>query len=748
MPATPPDFSVIIRAPRDYLGSRYANYYDKSGRNVRHKDLVDVWVPPAETQAKFVCLRSPSSSWITDSGLTTITYEKEGGAGIGSFVYAYNSFGVGDGGVAQNDTDITWWAHTKTAYEINTCPVVYGRWMPNGIANSPKIEIYPTMDLLKTFTCTYNYYFAPFFVKINGFESLQIYEYEHDDYAAFDANNTSMFNMTNEIFFGPTTSTSIDSNVYWSIGFIPLGVDGVYIYGNINSHSFGTAYYSKVERVNMPLMPSGCVGARYTSLGAGLIAIGKSTFAASGTVTSQLYSKSESNVDYPTVTFGEYVPEDTDITGVLVDGDGVTIVQGDAFQDYKTKLTLTTSDTAKTPILFDVDIDFEGLLEEYIDSGIDISSYVMSIQERAGIEVGDFSGTIQIKNPNGILDWLIGRVAHEIVYTVNGVPRALLYTGDMGVELYRVPGQESYFVSWDCGDGWKKLQDQLCFNIPALDGMTVKTGLTQFFTYLGWDPSKLDIDDIDFTFPAKRGGQDYFYKPEDGQPAAEFLKDLYEQLFRRYIMRFDGSGKFQLKQENQEVVNRTFYLGVDGAAAGFALANIAYSQGELDDPPDVADFQYFVMGDVSINYLYNDYVNEIWVMGYDPLCDYINTALWVDLESQFNPYYPNYIGDRKLVFLLINIANQGIVDYTCQAIADQKGIVRLRIEFRSKYDPLLRAGDFISIFPHQSLFRIEALDIEVADGVVDYSEGNMYGMKITALSWPMSYDEEFNEDVE
>lgn len=734
---TAPNIQVILKAPTNFMTSQWQYYMDSPAKNINYKECSNIWIPDADSKAKFLCIEPTGITWDSDT-LQEFKYGADK-----SFTIVYNAFGLNDYGISHYaQTANHWYAYSTAVHEADTPAVFYGRCSN---LNGAKFDIYPRVDFSKSFTQTgpdslsRTHYFCPLVVRFNKFKSLDIYEYEYDDMVAFDGGETALVKKA-EIPLGGDYAAAIDNYVFWNMCFVPLSRDGVYIYGNINGNFFGEAYYSRIKRENLYLMPRGAAGAQfynYAGLGNGMVCLGRFNFTAGvdGTVTSELLSKADNDTQYPTVATTGYSPDGTTVTTELVDEDGNTIEDGDSFQEFKYKVTLDgSSDTKRTPIIFNVNVDLSGALDAYVQTGVDVSDDIVSVQESSGVETGDFRTTIKLRNKDGKYNYLLQRVMHEIIYSVNGNSRGVLYTNDLTIDFYATPTQEGLFAEWDCGDGWTKLEQQKCLNMPPLDGLTCKQGLEKTLQYLGWPTSKMAIEDIDFYFPQKRAGIDYCIMPEDGQTAADFIKNLHKEYFSTYIMRFDKDGKFEFKTPDDTVVSRTFYLSKAEAEAKYAIDELYYGYGQVD--PN--DYIYYTMGPVQIQYIYSEFVNEIWIVGYDETTDYIEMVMGIDIESQFNPYYPYYVGDRRVLIWITNIADSTVLNWIYNQIKLKRGQPRLITSFKTRVDESLRTGDFITIHPYDILFRITSLDISAEPDNVSFSSGAIYGMTVTVQSWPTS----------
>ncbi|MCB5245210.1 MAG: hypothetical protein LHW61_00975 [Candidatus Cloacimonetes bacterium] len=715
------DLEVKVSKPKRVLNKAWESYLQAIGRNVRGLSLDNTY---AEEISRTIMLTPMINSAETAWTKSNYTFSP----GADSFIEGRDGFGDRGYYIGYADTPTQSWsaylnASTLIGADVGLSFSLF--WSPPTNEFTPYIEFFPRIDYSKSAEIYgRTYYFSPFCIVIDNRAVISVYEYEYDTYDVFLTNPAIM--MTKTAQFPLLTGSGVLGNAWIFLTIIPVEPDG-FVIKSPQLKDGGALYFSNIQRENLKLFPKGSAGIRSVYGGLSMFNIVPVTYPASGTIIGPPMSKRELNSSPVSITEDAWLPSGTYISSEIIDP--VTQEPVDTeFKDFTYKLTLNTSLNTHSPVIHWIKTNINGETSNPTISEVDISDDVISIKESTSVDLMGYKASIKLRNRNGIYNELALRPLNQIDINYHGEDRAVVYTLNPSFNWWESPTEEALFIEWECGDEWVRLNKQLVASEPAYDGINIKTAITNYLQRRGYQLSDIDIEDIDFTLPASRSTQDKFFKPEDGKPASDFLRTLYERFLSNWIMRFTESGKFYLHSAPAPTdIRRIFYLSRDEANAAMF---------EEEEPVE-EDYEYFVYGPANVSFDYESYYNEIIVIGYNDTLQRPIVAYWLDKDSQINEEYLYYVGERRLMIIPTRFNNEAILQWILDQARIFYGKMRRKITFKTKIDNKLKPGDFIQFYGSSLVWKVLSMDSEIASNVVDTRKGDSHQLTINAIQWPI-----------
>jgi len=643
----------------------------------------------------------------------------------------------------------TAWAaylNSSTLIEADRGIVFNIYWQPPQANLAPYIELFPRLDLTRSAILNgYTYYFCPIIITLDAQATLTVYEYEYDTYSVFESNPAKLLTKTHQhsLLLSPAQL----QRSWVSLTLIPIENDG-FVLKSPHLEGGGFVYFSKIKRETVKMFPEGSAGIRSIYGGLSMFNLYPVDFETEGTVIGPPMSKREEDKRPVSISIDGWTPSGTGYVGIAINPETEEPIEVytdeeteetycDPFRDYTYKVTLTGNGKV-SPVIYWVDASIEGEGEDKTPTDIDITSDVI-VTEQTTEDLTGYSATVKLRNLNGVYNELLYRPINEIDFDVGGQDRAILYTLNPQFNWWQTPRQEALWIEWQCGDAWVRLQDILCGQEPAYDGLDLKTAVETFLLRQGFEASEISVheDAADIILPEKRGSNDYIFKPEAGRPAADFLRDLHDNFCSTWVMYFDGQRVFHLEPVDT-TPKRTYYLSHDEAVAAFAEDYAAWEAGELEEEPQQIDYTYFVLGSAQVRFNHEDFANEIWVLGWDDATKRPLAAVYLDVQSQIDEDYVFYTGSRQMIIVecpLIN--NQEVLQWICDQLAAYFGRIRRTISFKTKYDPTLRPTDLITFRGSDLMFRVASITTNIGPNTWGRNTGDIVDCTIEAIEWPV-----------
>lgn len=673
------------------------------------------------------------------------------------FIEGEDPFGGGGTfiGWAGNDTypaETPWQAYWSPSYQMaeNQGMNFNLFWFPPTPALfSPDIQFFPRVDWSKSASINgLTYYFSPLSFHIDVVNGLTVYEYEYDDYDAFEQDPSAMMVRTMQL---PLELPASGFGQFWfTMSILPIGsintgaAAGTYYYDDFVIRSpylknGGAVYSSRIGRKSIRLMPQGSPGVR--SLGGGLSVLNFLPYTfdlAGGSLDTDPVAKNESDATFPTVTNDKWTPDGTAISSIIKEKDTNRILTaGDEFREFYATLNFQTSDGIRSPVLYTCRIDADGEADDKTPNAVDITNDVI-INETLSADLIGYKASITLFNPDGAYNELAYRPMNRIDLDVFGVDRAVLYTLDPLFEWWQTPTKEALTIAWECGDAWVRLQQKIIGAHPAYDGMTLKAAIEMYLTREGFDPAKITVDAsaANIILPKNRTSKDYQFQPKSGSKGDTLLADLHEKFVSNWRMGFNGDEDFILEPPDVTDISRVFYTSRAQAAAALADDQAAYAAGDLDDDPVAADYAYF-MSDINVEFLHKDFRNEIWVVGFNDATHKPIVDGWIDVDSQINEDYVSYVGEGRVVIAITRLNHINYVRWYVEQLRKIFGTLRRHISFKTKHDPALRPGSFIKFHGVAAPFLVVSSSTPIGPGSVSHSSDNeIYNCVIEAVQYP------------
>lgn len=622
-------------------------------------------------------------------------------------------------------------------------------WYRPAAGTQMSLDLTPRLDPTKTVVVnpTVQIAFAPFTLTIDSQMRMRVREYQYDNYDAFTTDPITCYK---EVYSHPLVVTPDDLSSSWhTVKIIAISDDDVLIQSDILRDG-GFIYRSVMDRQNIWMLPEGVAGFQCLSGGTSQVRVTPLDVAATGTLKSHVISKPKADTRYPKVNVFGWSPSliNTDrgyMTNQLIEsGDtgtgGIkyavyavtknangseteTLVAssgGAAFKDFRVVLTLTSSNNV-SPVLTDVIVEFEQETGTVVDPTLDISADILDIQGDSSND-GDVRLNFKVRNRNKAYDGVAERISSELELKVDDQDVAVLYTVNPGYDWFKTPNEPALELNWEMGDGFTYLKRELCAKEPPYDGQLLSTVLTEFMGRRGYDESRLDIDATPGLYlPKKRGNESYQYKPEDGCPAADFIKKLKDWFGSEYSCRFIGDGKFSFKAADP-TIKRIYY------------PNALYKTAADD---------HMIYQDAQVELLMDEFYNEIWVVGEDKRNGKPLLSVYQNLPSQVDKNAPDYCGRRLIMIVLTKVNRQDGLDWICNELVKFHGEWGVRVTFNTRLDPTLQKDDFIQLYGVGSTWRVKDVNMGVALQNIASTANNsttpiIKGMKVSAVQWPVA----------
>ena len=756
--------SVIAR-PAQYLVSRQAECFTATPANALRTWQPDSIEMSVQSGAAFL-----KTLWNPDNyayGKDDYQVAPDPAANKALWIEGNGALGRGDksigfAGNASYPASTPWVAFLDTTHVIgqNRGVVLSFLWYRPADDTMPGFVLYPRLDHTRTYgSGGGTVYFTPFKLTIDQQMRLNVWEYPHDNYTAFETN--PLTSLTKQYTHPLRLSPEVLASRWHCISIIPMSDEDVLISSDILEGG-GFVYRSAMDREkNIFLLPEGVAGIQSTVGGTGQIQVTPLETASTGTLTSPVFSKSLSNAVYPVVSVFGWSPAliatdrglmtnqtiasgATGTGGIKYDIYSVVTVEkaeiltlvdpsgGVEFKDFKIVLTLTPS-THVSPVINDVVIDYGEDTGTVADPTTDISNDVMQLSGQVSDD-GNVRFNVKVRNQDNVYNSLAQRIMNELDVDIDGEDFVILYTLNPGFDWLKTPTQGALELNWETGDGMVYLQKELCARHPAYDGQLLSTALTEFMGRLGYDASRLDIDVTDGTIggkkillPKKMGKDPYQFKPEDGTPAADFLKKLKEWFGPTHTMGFRQDGVFQFK-----------YIPVVG---GLEVPTIHRTYYPLSTSKPTSD-DHVVYRDAKVELVMDDFRNEIWVVGEDKRKNQPLIAVYKDEPSQTDKNSPKYVGRRLLMLMLTKCNTLEALTGICERLAIFYGEWDVRLTFNTRLDPILQKDDFIKLHGVAATWRVKDINYEASDKTMASTTINsgtpvIAGMSLTCVQWPV-----------
>jgi len=336
---------------------------------------------------------------------------------------------------------------------------------------------------------------------------------------------------------------------------------------------------------------------------------------------------------------------------------------------------------------------------------------------------------VKVRNQDGEYNDLAERIMNELTMQIDDKDFCVVYTLNPGYEWFTTPSEGALELEWECGDGMVYLQKELCAKHPAYDGQLLSDCLTEFMSRIGFDASRVDIDTTTGVYlPKKRGKEKAQFKPEDGTPAADFVKKLKEWFASTYTCRFGRTGKFEFKT-----------IPLDGD--GFEVPTIKRTYYMTHDERP-ANTDHVIYRKPKVELCMDEFYNEIWVVGEDKRNNKPIVAVYQDLPSQADKNSPKYVGRRLLMIVLTRLNTLDAAQAVCNRLSSFYGDWDVKLTFECQVDPELQKDDFIKINGVGATWRVRDLNYDVtqetmADGAINTASPVIRGMRVTATQWPV-----------
>ena len=710
--------------------------------------LRSIWMPSNYPYGKSDYILYPDSSlWV----------EGEGSLGSGDK-------SVGFAGSATVPPTTNWSAILDTEHTIdrNRGVVLSFIWYRPADDTVPNLKFYPRVETNRyAIYGGIKVYFSPFYLQIDGQMNLNVFEYPYDNYDAFYTNPLGVMQKT---FTYPLQMSAGALNSRWySIFFEPISDSDVYISGDIMKGG-GFVYRSALDRQTISLLPQAVAGIVSGAGGTGQVQITPMETKATGNLISPVYSKLQEDIRYPILKVFGWSPalietdkgymENQTIDAVTGTGgisyevytavvDPITNVETNSlilpnsevpFQDFRVKTILEATDHI-SPVLQDIIVDYDNDTGTVVEEAVDISADTMLVSGQVSND-GSSRFNLKIRNRDNVYNAMAERIMTEVDVDIDGEDFVVLYTLNPSYNWFETPTQGALQLDWECGDGMVYLERELCARMPAYDGQLLSSALTEFMGRLGYDASRLDIDTTDGTIggkairlPRKRGKENYQFKPEDGTPAVDFIKQLKEWFGPTHTCRFVRDGKFQFKYVP---VNE---YGVETPV----VSRIYYPKSTYRPDPD----DHLIYRDAKVELMMNQFYNEIWVVGEDKRNKKPLVAVYQDLPSQSDKNAANYVGRRLLMIVLTKCNTLDSVTGICNRLVSFYNRYGVRLTFNTRLDPVLQKDDFIQLYGVAATWRVVDINYDMQPSTVAHSAINsttpvIKGMSITAVQWPVA----------
>lgn len=399
------------------------------------------------------------------------------------------------------------------------------------------------------------------------------------------------------------------------------------------------------------------------------------TFAASGSFASPILALPYSSTQPPSVSYLAHqpLPEGTSVSVSLTKGDGSP--PEPPMEDYKYTVTLSTAETTQTPYYWATRAEFVPTQRTATGASITVDSFIREIQERCSLDQPLRSLTFSANDEGGALDSYKRRANLPVQLKVSGVPR---FTGATNLPTAEEGHPE--WVTLECYDGWRRLQNALLSNGETYDGMVHTEVVKRICQRAGLPESRLEIAFDTYCLPTSQDDEP-LYRPENGQSAASFLEHIRDS-FSGWRMGFDEEGKLFYRPPASDLTPKAYFYRTTADAEGMGGAPA----------------RHYPLFSLSEKVDQSQHRNEIWVVGQDQRTEEPLAAAFLDYSSLYDPTYAYYVGERRLlIWLDPGLNTQDAVNWVCRTLAEKYARFRVYQNFEGQFDETLKPEAVVEV---------------------------------------------------
>jgi hypothetical protein len=391
------------------------------------------------------------------------------------------------------------------------------------------------------------------------------------------------------------------------------------------------------------------------------------TFPPSGTFSSPVQALPYSSSQSPSLSYlAPPSPADgTSISVALTKGDGSP--PEPPLEDYQYTTTLSTTAPTHTPFYRATKIDFASTQRAINGASVPVDTFIREIAERCSLDQPLRSLSFTANNESGIFDSYKSRANLPVQLNVGDQPR---FTG-----VTNLPTAEEGHIEWitlECYDGWRRLQNALLSNAQTFDGLAHTEVVRDICHRAGLPDSRLEIASDDYALPSSQDDEP-LYRPTNGQSAASFLEHIRDS-FSGWRMGFNAEGKFFYQPPSTDIEPTAFFHRTTAEANDFGGPSA----------------RHYALRSLAQKVDQSQHRNEIWVVGQDQETEEPLAAVFLDFSSLYDPTYAYYVGERRLlIWLDPGLNTQEAVNWVCRTLAEKYARFRVYQTFEAQFDETL-----------------------------------------------------------
>jgi hypothetical protein len=399
------------------------------------------------------------------------------------------------------------------------------------------------------------------------------------------------------------------------------------------------------------------------------------TFPSEGTFSSPVLALPYSSSEPPSLCSLVYqpLPEGTSVSASLTKGDGSP--PEPPMEDYKYSITLSTADNRRTPYYWATKVDFVPTHRTITGALIPVDTFIREIQERRSLDQPLGSLSFVASNKSGVFESYKGRANLPVRLEIGASAR---FTGATNLPTSEEGSAE--WVTLECYDGWRRLQNALLSNAETYDGMAHSEVVRGICQRAGLPDSRLEIAFDAYPLPTSQDDEP-LYRPANGQSAASFLEHIRDS-FSGWRMGFSEEGKFFYRPASSDLTPAAFFHHTTAAA-------------KAHGGPPAGHYPLF---NLSQRVDQSQHKNEIWVVGQAQTTEEPLAAAFIDYSSLYDPTYAYYVGERRLlIWLDPSLNTQDAVNWVCRTLAEKYARFRVYQTFEAQFDAALKPESVIQV---------------------------------------------------
>lgn len=398
-------------------------------------------------------------------------------------------------------------------------------------------------------------------------------------------------------------------------------------------------------------------------------------FSSSGSLVSPAQALSYPSSQAPSVSCLAFqpLPEGTSLSISLTKGDGSP--PDPPLEDYRYAVTLATANPSRSPFYWAAEIEFAPTQKTVTGASVPVDAFIREIQERSSLDSPLRSLTFVASNKGGLFDSYKSRANLPVQLQIGGAPR---FTG----VTYLPTSQEGLeeWVTLECYDGWRRLQNAFLFEPETYDGMVHTDVVRRICHRAGLPDSRLDIASDTFALPSSQN-DDPLYQPAPGQSVASFLEYIRDS-FSGWRMGFDEQGNFFYRPPSSDLT---------------PLAHFHRTTTEANSHGGAAA-KHYPLFNLTQRVDQSQHRNVIRVTGQAQDDDERPSAEFIDYSSLYDPTYAYYVGERRpMTWDDPSLNNQDAVNWVCRTLAEKYARFRIYQTFEAQFDPTLKPESVIVV---------------------------------------------------